>query len=89
MNIICLKFYQFKRNIWWCFSVLESALQSILKFVILEKLLKKIMVSHNFRRTHLLEVGLTQIPVDHAPLSIVRHVGLHVDFSSTNFVLGL
>jgi hypothetical protein len=35
------------------------------------------------------EVGLTQIPVDHAPLSIVRHVGLHVDFSSTNFFLGL
>jgi hypothetical protein len=32
-----------------------------------------------------LEVGLMQIPVDHAPLSIVRHVGLHVDFSSTNF----
>jgi hypothetical protein len=43
----------------------------------------------NFRRTHLLEVGLTQIPVDHAPLSIVRHVGLHVNFSSTNFLLGL
>ena len=50
---------------------------------------KKIMVSRNFRQTHLLEVGLTQIPVDHAPLSIVRHVGLHVDFSSMNFSLGL
>jgi hypothetical protein len=25
----------------------------------------------------------------HASLSIVRHVGLRVDFSSTNFVLGL
>ena len=47
------------------------------------------MVSRNFRQTHLLEVGLTQIPVDHAPLSIVRHVGLHVDFSSMNFLLGL
>ena len=47
------------------------------------------MVSRNFHQTHLLEVGLTQIPVDHAPLSIVRHVGLHVDFSSTNFFLGL
>jgi hypothetical protein len=38
------------------------------------------MVSRNFRQAHLLEVGLTQIPIDHAPLSIVRHV----DFSSTN-----
>jgi hypothetical protein len=33
-------------------------------------------------------VGLTKIPVDHAPLSIVRHVGLHVDFSSTNLFYG-
>ena len=47
------------------------------------------MVSWNFRQTHLLEVGMTQIPVDHAPLFIVRHVGLHVDFSSTNFFGGL
>ena len=47
------------------------------------------MVSWNFRQTHLLEVGMTQIPVDHAPLFIVRHVGLHVDFSSMNFLLGL
>jgi hypothetical protein len=47
------------------------------------------MVSRNFCQTHLLEEGLTQILVDHAPLSIVRHVGLHVDFSSTNFLLGL
>jgi hypothetical protein len=53
------------------------------------KNIKKVMVSRKFRQTHLLEVGLTQIPVDHAPLSIVRHVGLHVDFSSTNFFLGL
>ena len=45
------------------------------------------MVSWNFHPTQLLKVGLTQIPVDHAPLSIVRHVGLHVDFSSTNFFL--
>jgi hypothetical protein len=47
------------------------------------------MVSRNFHQAHLLEAGLTQIPVDHAPLSVVRHVGLHVDFSSTNFFLGL
>jgi hypothetical protein len=51
--------------------------------------IKKIMVSRNFRRTHLWEVGPTQILVDHAPLFIVRHVGLHVDFSFTNFFLGL
>jgi len=54
-----------------------------------EKKIKKIMVSRNFRQAHLIEVGLTNIPVDHAPLSIVRHVGLHVDFSSTNFFMGL
>ena len=53
------------------------------------KIIKKIMVSRYFRQTHLIEVGLTQIPVDHAPLSIVRHVGLHVDFSFMNFLLGL
>jgi hypothetical protein len=47
------------------------------------------MVCRNFRQTHLLEVGLTKIPVDHAPLSLVRHVGLHVDFSSKNFFWGL
>jgi hypothetical protein len=47
------------------------------------------MVSRNFCQIHLLEVDLTQIPVDHAPLSIVHHVGLHVDFSSTNFYLDL
>jgi hypothetical protein len=44
------------------------------------KNIKKIMVYRNFPQAHLLEVGLTQIPVDHAPLSIICHVGLHVDF---------
>ena len=53
------------------------------------KILKKFMVSQNLCQAHLLEVGLTQIPVDHAPLSTTSHVGLHVDFSSTNFSLGL
>jgi hypothetical protein len=53
------------------------------------KNIKKIMVSQDFCQTHLLEMGLTQILVDHAPLSIVCHVGLHVDFSSTNFFWGL
>ena len=32
---------------------------------------------------------MTQILVDHAPLFIVHHVKLHVDFSSTNFFWGL
>jgi hypothetical protein len=48
----------------------------------------KIVIYRNFHHVHLLEVGLTQIPEDHAPLSIVRHVELHVDFSSTNFLGG-
>jgi hypothetical protein len=39
------------------------------------KNITKIMVSLNFCQTHFLEVGLTQILVDHAPLSIVCHVG--------------
>jgi hypothetical protein len=52
------------------------------------KNIEKFMVSRNFRLTHLLEVGLTQIPVDHAPLSIFLHLELHVDFSSTNFFFG-
>ena len=43
---------------------------------------KKFMVSQNLRLAHLLEVGLTKIPRDHETLSVVRHVGLHVDFSS-------
>ena len=41
------------------------------------------MVSRNLRLAHLLEVGLTKFPgEDHDTLSIVRHVGLPVDFSS-------
>ena len=47
------------------------------------------MVSWNLRQTHLLEVDLTIIPEDHETLSIVRHVGLHVDFSSTKSSLDL
>ena len=75
-NIICLKLYQFERTTWWCLYVLEYALQSIL----LDKYIKKIMVSWNFCQTHLLEVGLMKIPGDHETLSIVCHVELHVDF---------
>jgi hypothetical protein len=92
-NIKILKLYQFKRIIWWCLLVLESILEYVLEFamhfvmkvVILEKILKKSWSPGIFVS---LEVGLTQIPVDHAPLSIVRHVGLHVDFSSTNLFFG-
>ena len=48
------------------------------------------MVSQNLGQAHLLEVlGLTQIPGDHETLSIVCHVGLHVDFSSMKSSLGL
>ena len=45
-----------------------------------EKNKNKLMVSQILRQAHLLEVGLTKIPGDHETLSIVRHVGLHVDF---------
>ena len=47
------------------------------------------MVYWNFHQDNLLEVGLTQIMVYHAPLSTTCHVGLHVDFSSPNFSLDL
>ena len=40
------------------------------------------MVSRNLHQAHLLEVGLTKILRDHETLSIIRHVGIHVDFSS-------
>jgi hypothetical protein len=36
-----------------------------------------------------MEVGLTQIPGDHETSFIVRHVGLHVDFSSMKSSLDL
>ena len=54
----------------------------------MEKIFKKIMVSRSLRQAHLLKVGLIQIPVDHVPLSTNCHVGIHVDFSSTNFFFG-
>ena len=40
------------------------------------------MVYQNLHQAHLLEVG-------HETLSIVRHVGLHVDFLSMKSSLGL
>ena len=47
------------------------------------------MVSQNLCQAHVSEVGLTKIPGDRETLAIVRHVGLHVDFSSMKFSLGL
>ena len=47
------------------------------------------MVSQDLHQAHLLEVGLMKIPGDHETLSVVRHVGLHVDFSSKESSLGL
>ena len=47
------------------------------------------MVSWNVRQAHLSEVGLMRIPGDHETLSIVHHVGLHLDFSSMKSSLGL
>ena len=40
-NIICLKLYQFEIITWWSLYILEFALQFVLKYVMLEKLLKK------------------------------------------------
>jgi hypothetical protein len=70
-------------------SILEYSLQYVLKFVMLEKYIKKVMVSQNLRHTHLLEVGLTKIPGDHETLPIVRHKRLHIDFSSMKSSLSL
>ena len=47
------------------------------------------MVFRNLYQAYLLEVGLMQIPTYYASLSTTCHVGLHVDFSSMNFSLGL
>ena len=47
------------------------------------------MVFHNLRQAQLQEVGLTKIPGHHKTLYIVRHVGLHVDFSSMKSSLDL
>ena len=49
----------------------------------------KLMVSQNLLQAHPLGVGLPRIPGDHETLSIVRHVGLHVDFSSMKSFLCL
>ena len=40
-NVICLKLYQFERTTWWCLSVMEFALQFVLKSVLLKKNIEK------------------------------------------------
>ena len=47
-----------------------------------------IMDSRNLRQAHLLQVGRMKIMGDHETLSIVHHVGLHVDFSSMKSYVG-
>ena len=59
------------------------------KSILLKKNILKIVVSRNLRHAHLLEAGLTKIPRDHETLSIVHHVGLHVEFSSMKSSLDL
>ena len=72
---------------------------TIMKKLLLKKYIKIIMpavgswltamICRNLREAYLLEVGMSQIPTDHGALSTTCHVGLYVDFSSTNFSLGL
>ena len=69
--------------------ILKYVIEYVLKFVLLDKLLEKIMVSWNLCHAHLLEVGMMQTPGDHETVSIVCHVGFHVDFSSMKSSLGL
>ena len=64
-------------------SILDFVMESTLKFVALEKILKKSW------STEICVRPTSKFSVDHAPLSIVRHVGLNVDLSSMNFLLGL
>ena len=72
-NIICLKLYQLKRILWWCLSFLESVMEAALQYVMKSILLEKIL-------TKSWSPGIFVIPT-----SWTHHVGLHVDFSSTNF----
>ena len=64
-------------------SILESDVQSVMKYNMLENCIKR---SHGLPK---LALGLTKIPGHHETLSIVRHVGLHVDFPFMKSSLGL
>ena len=84
-NIISLKLYQFKSITWWCLSILEFGMW----FVLLERYKKKswspgICVKPTSWRW----AWQKFIQGDHETLSIVRHVGLHVDFSSHEVLFG-
>ena len=46
------------------------------------------MFCRNLRQAYLLEVGMMQVLADHETLSIVCHVGTHVDFSPMIISLG-
>ena len=82
---MCLKLYQFRRITWRCLyvlvSIMEFVMEHVLQSALLGKILRKVMVSWSLHQAHVLEV--------HETLSIVRHIGLHVDFSSMKSSLGL
>ena len=65
---------------------MEFALKICHEIYHARKKIKKIYGLPKFKSQ---EVGMTQIPVDHAPLSTPCHVGLHVHFSTTNVSLDL
>ena len=46
-NLICLKFYQFKKITWWCLCVLESILEYVLEST-LKHVLKSVMLNFFF-----------------------------------------
>ena len=100
-RIICLEIYQFDRTTWWCLSVLEYVLESIMGFVLKfspKYVLKSIMLKSVLKNQGLPKFALGP-PLggspdensgrDHETLSIVRHVGLHVDSPSMKSSSGL
>jgi hypothetical protein len=74
---ICLKLYPFERIIWWCLSNLECL--GIYFGIFLTICLEICLAGKNIKK----------IPEDHETSSIVRRVGLHVDFSSMKSSLDL
>jgi hypothetical protein len=73
----------------WCLYVLESIMRICFGTCLAiypeichaGKNVKKFMVFQNSHQAHLLGVDLTKFLGDHETLSIVRYVGLYVDFS--------
>ena len=68
---------------------MKFVMRFVMKFVMLETILKNCHGLLEFVLGSPLGGGLTKIQGDHETLSIVRHVGLHVDFSSIKFFWGL